>query len=118
MFSISKAPERRRFERFRADFSLVASVVGEQEIKSARGRCHSLSQGGIAAVFQQQLLSGELVNLELRLPNSTKSLWVDAVVRRQNSDCGMEFLSLSEEQAKAIKRYSSLQPLEKRRKEA
>ena len=112
---VQEAAERRRFERFRADLPVVLSVVGEEEITSVRGRCQSISQGGLAATVPLRLNSGEMVTLELAVPNSAKPLWMEGLVRRQDSNLGLEFLSLSEEQRQAIKRYCLLQPREKRR---
>jgi hypothetical protein len=57
--------------------------------------------------------------MELHIPASTQTIWVDTIVRyvvvhRRTGRCGLEFLSLTEDQRSVIKSYCRLQPLKKR----
>ena len=59
---------------------------------------------------------GDRVTLELDIPVATaRHIWVEAIVRRSGEPCALEFLSLTDDQRKLIKRYCRLQPEEKRR---
>ena len=114
----SRPPEQRRFRRFKADISAVASLVRDREIISVRTRCDSISEGGVGARGRDldPLSLGDLVTMELHIPVSTQTIWVDTIVRyvvvhRRTDRCGLEFLSLTEDQRSVIKSYCRLQPL-------
>ena len=67
----------------------------------------------------EPLRLGDLVTLELHFPVSAQPIWVDTIVRyvvlhRRTGQCGLQFLSLSEDQRSVIKRYCEQQPLKKR----
>lgn len=121
MPSSSRPPDQRRFHRFKADVPAIARLVGEREIISLRTLCESISEGGVGARgrgLEALALGDDVVSLELYLPISTlQPIWVDAVVRCITDRCGLEFLSLSDEQRKIIKHYCRLHPREKRRRE-
>lgn len=117
----SRPPEQRRFPRFKADIPAIASLVRESEIVSLRTRCDSISEGGVGARGNglEPMHVGDLVTMELHVPVSAQPIWVDTIVRylamhRRTGRCGLEFLSLSEDQRSLIKRYCRLQPLKKR----
>lgn len=62
---------------------------------------------------------GDLVTFELHFPVSAQPIWVDTTVRylvmhRRSGECGFQFLSLSEDQLRLIRRYCRLQTLKKR----
>jgi hypothetical protein len=57
--------------------------------------------------------------MELHIPVAPQPIWVDTIVRytvlrRRTRRCGLEFLSLSEDQGSLIQRYSRILPLQKR----
>lgn len=117
----SRAPEQRRFPRFKANVRTVASLIRERDIASFHAHCDSISEGGISARGRglQSLAVGDLVTLELYIPVATHALSVNSVVRyihgRLNSDrCGLQFQALTEEQCDLIKRYFDRLPLKKR----
>jgi len=73
------------------------------------GRSLNLSERGLAAILAGDLLPGETVGVEIRLPMAADSLRARALVRHQESVCcGMEFLSLSPEQQAAIRHWAEL----------
>lgn len=62
---------------------------------------------------------GDLVAMELHIPVSMRPIWVDTivryvVVRHRSGQCGLEFLSLSEDQRSVIQHYCQQQPPKKR----
>lgn len=117
----SRPPEQRHFPRFKADVPAIASLVRETEIISLRTRCESISEGGAGARGRgmEPLRVGDLVTLQLHFPVSPQPIWVDTIVRyvvlhRRTGECGFQFLSLSEDQLRLIRRYCRLQTLKKR----
>lgn len=109
----SRTSERRGSHRYQAEVPLVISVVGEEEIASLRALADGISEGGLSVSGLQGLDLGERVSLEVRLPNATHSLWVEAVVRHQSGYHGLQFLSLTPAQKQLIRRYCRLQPRQK-----
>lgn len=100
----------------------MASLVREREIVSFPVRCNSISQGGLGARGRglEALRLDDLVTMELHLPISAQPIWVNttvrySVLRRRTGQCGLQFLSLSEDQRSLIERYCRQQPLQKRR---
>ena len=110
----SRPPDRRASPRFRADVPLTISVVDDHEITSVHALGRGISEGGVSVVGIQGLTVGGTVSLEMHLPVANQPLWVEAVVRHTAQHCGLEFLALSEEQQRLIKRYCRWQPQEKR----
>lgn len=111
----SRPPDRRRFPRFKADVPVVTSVIGDTEIRPVRARCDSISESGVSATGLEALALDSRVTLELHIPVATKPMWVEAIVRRSGQHCVLEFVSLTDDQRKLIKRYCRLQPEQKRR---
>lgn len=117
----SRPPDKRRFPRFKADVPATANLVRDREIISFRTRCDSISEGGVGARGRglEPLHLGDLVTMELHIPVAIQPVWVDTIVRyvvarHKTGRCGLEFLSLSEDQRSVIKRYCQQQPLKKR----
>jgi TonB family protein len=70
------------------------------------GRSVNLCERGLAAVLPGELLPGEAVGVEVRLPLSADILRSRALVRHQDMlQCGMEFVGLSVEQQAAIRNW-------------
>jgi c-di-GMP-binding flagellar brake protein YcgR len=103
---------RRRHPRYRADFPLKATALRDDGYTEIQGRCSDIGQGGIGAVLNGELPSGEVISLELHLPSSLKSLAIRAIVRYQKGFVhGLEFLGLSDEQQLAINAFcTGLEP--------
>jgi hypothetical protein len=98
----------------------MASLVREREIVSLPVRCNSISQGGLGARGHglEALRLDDLVTMELHLPISAQPIWVNTIVRysvlrRRTGQCGLQFLSLSDDQRSLIERYCRQQPLKK-----
>ncbi len=67
------------------------------------GRSINLGEDGLAAILAGELLPGEMVAVEFRLPPAGPALRARALVRHHANLCsGMEFVGLSAEQRAAI----------------
>jgi TonB family protein len=67
----------------------------------------NLGAGGVAAVLAGELLPGEVVGVEIHLPQSIVPLRARARVRHHDKlRCGMEFVGLSAEQQAAIRNFT------------
>ena len=116
----SHPPDNRRFPRFKADVPAIANLVRDREIVSLRTHCDSISENGVGARGRglEPLHLGDLVTMELHIPLSMQPIWVDTIVRylavrHRRGRCGLEFLSVSQDQRDLIKRYCKQQPLKK-----
>jgi c-di-GMP-binding flagellar brake protein YcgR len=100
---------RRHFPRFAADMPVVATVIGDRDVSALSGRCKVVSEGGLGAVLPGRIPLGDVVALELHVPNSEDTIRVRATVRHsQYPNYGLEFLALGENQRKAIARYCEI----------
>jgi c-di-GMP-binding flagellar brake protein YcgR len=100
---------RRHFPRFAADMPMVATVIGDRDVSALSGRCIVVSEGGVGAVLPGRIPLGDVVALELHLPNSEDTIRVRATVRHnQYPNYGLEFLALGATQRKAIARYCEM----------
>jgi c-di-GMP-binding flagellar brake protein YcgR len=100
---------RRHFPRFAADMPMVATVIGDREIRALQGRCTVVSEGGLGGLLPGHIPLGEVVALELHFPNSERMIRVSAAVRHsQYPNYGLEFLTLGEHQRKVIARYCEM----------
>jgi TonB family protein len=71
------------------------------------GRCLNLGERGVAGVLAGELVPGEIVGVELRLPLLSDALLARARVSYHDKlRCGLEFLGLSEEQRAAIREWA------------
>ena len=99
---------KRRYERYRTDFPVNATVLRESGYQELAGRCGDIGHGGIGAVFNAQCVKGEVISLEFRLPNADAVLNVRSIVRyRRGFLHGLEFLGLTDEQRQEIEAFCS-----------
>jgi TonB family protein len=71
------------------------------------GRSVNLCERGIAAMLAGELIPGETVGIEVKLPQVSNALRMRAMVRHQDRlRCGLEFLGLSAEQRAAIRDWA------------
>jgi TonB family protein len=102
--SPAKAPARasvsgRRVPRYSVAVPVDVTVSRSGVAQRIPGRSVDVSEGGIAAVLAGELLPGESVRLEFRLPYLGVPLRINAMVRHQvRLRCGLEFSRLSPEQ--------------------
>lgn len=102
-----RATERRqrRFPRYRFEFPITLNVFSGAEHQSLQAHCRDLSTAGIGILLAAELPLGEVVALAFSVPG-LESRTVRAVLRqRRGYHYGFEFLSLSDQQAKALAEY-------------
>jgi len=100
-------PSRRRGLRYRVQAPLDVTVLRSGIPDTLPGRSVNLGEGGIAAVLAGELLPGEAVGVEIRLPQAADPLRTRALVRHHDTlRSGMEFVGLSAEQQAAIRDWA------------
>jgi TonB family protein len=93
---------RRRVPRFEMQAPLDITVLRSGIPDTVPGRSVDVCECGIAAVLAGELVAGETVGVEVRLP-SAGPLRARAMVRNQDQlRCGLEFVGLSTTQRAAI----------------
>ncbi len=101
----------KRFPRFNIDFQLTAATAEGGAGPIIRGRSCDISIGGIGAVMLGELVEGQVVTLSFVLPIVHQRVRVRAHIKHRNGfRYGMEFLTLSAPDRKAIERLSDLLP--------
>lgn len=100
-------PSRRHSLRYGLQAPLDVTVLRSGIPDSVPGRSVNLGAGGVAAVLAGELLPGEVVGVEIHLPQSIVPLRARARVRHHDKlRCGMEFVGLSAEQQAAIRNFT------------
>jgi TonB family protein len=95
---------RRRWLRYRVQALLDVTVVRSGVPDILPGRSVNLGEGGMSAVLAGELLPGEAVGVEIRLPRAVDPLRTQALVRHQDKlRSGLQFVGLSAEQRAAIR---------------
>lgn len=98
---------RRRGLRYRVQAPLEVTVLRSGIPDTLPGRSVNLGEGGMAAVLAGELLAGETVGVEIRLPMAADPLRTRALVRYHDKlRSGMEFVGLSLEQQAAIRDWA------------
>ena len=105
-----KQREHRRFPRHRTDLPVIVNVLGQDGYVRIHGRCNEIAESGLGAVITAELSAGEMVSLELNLPNGSQ-LSLRAVIRhRMGFLHGFEFVGLEREQTEPILAYCQSLP--------
>ncbi len=105
---ILDSASRRRFLRYPIKVSLEVIALQSGIPNSMPGRCIDLGEAGLGAVVAGELLPGQKVAIELRLPNVGLPVHARAQVRYQDRlRCGLQFVGLSLEQREKIRYWSS-----------
>ena len=100
-------PSRRRCLRYRVQAPLDVTVLRSGIPDTLPGRAVNLGEGGVAAVLAGELMPGEAVGVEIRLPMVADPLRTRALVRYHDKlRSGMEFVGLSVEQQAAIRDWA------------
>jgi len=99
-------PSRRHVPRFLVRVPIDVTVLRSGIPDTLPGRSVNLCERGLAAILPGELLPGEAVGVEVRLPLSADTLRSRALVRHQDKlQCGVEFVGLSVEQQAAIRKW-------------
>ena len=78
---------------------------------SLQGWARDLSESGLGAFVAESLKPGELVTLEIPLPDSAKQIIPAKVVRTLGTQYGFQFTALSAEQRLRIRETLERQPV-------
>jgi TonB family protein len=99
-------PSRRRRLRYRVQAPLDVTVLRSGVPDILPGRSVNVNEGGVAAIFAGELLPGEPVGVEIRLPQMATPVRTRALVRHHDKLCsGMEFVGMSPEQRSTIRSW-------------
>lgn len=105
---ILDSASRRRFLRYPIKVSLEVIALQSGIPNTMPGRCTDLSETGLGAIVAGELLPGQAVAIELRLPNVGLPVQARAQVRYQDRlRCGLQFVGLSLEQREKIRYWSA-----------
>ena len=100
-------PSRRLRPRYRVQAPVDVTVLRSGIPDTLPGRSVNLGESGVAAVLAGELLPGEAVGVEIRLPLMEDPLRTRALVRHHDKlRSGMEFVGLSVEQQAAIRDWA------------
>ncbi len=98
----------RRSPRLPVAIPVDVTVLRSGVPDSIPGRSLDLGEGGLALILAGELHAGDPVAIEFRLPNLSSAVQAKAVVRHQAQlRCGLEFLSLSDEQQAMIRYWTA-----------
>src|SRR5580704_8410953 len=102
-------PSRRRMPRYAVQAPLDVTMLRSGIPDTVPGRSLNLCERGLGAVLAGEMIPGEAVGVEVRLPLSPEPLRARAVVRYQDHlRCGLECVGLSAEQQAAIRTWAEL----------
>lgn len=98
---------RRGFPRHPIHVPLDLIVLRSGLPENLPGRCTDLSEAGVGAVVAGELIPGQQVAVELRLPNVGVPVRARVLVRYQEQfRCGLQFVGLSVEQREMIRYWA------------
>jgi CheY-like chemotaxis protein len=112
-FESSLDRDIRARSRFRGQFEAPLVVVTIRAGKTIviRGKCEDLSEEGLGAEMDGELLLGDPTLIELSLPKVEEPMKLHAEVRhRRDSHYGFEFVSLSPDHRRTIRRFTEALP--------
>lgn len=89
--------QRRRYPRRRMDAAVAVCSVVSSAAQAWRGHCLNLSEGGAAVVVAGTWLPGQVVRMEMTLPEQERSMQLVArVAHRGRHYYGLEFLAVND----------------------
>jgi TonB family protein len=98
---------RRREPRFPVHVPLDVTVLRSGVPETVPGRAVNVCERGIAAMLAADLIPGETVGVEVRLPLSADAIRVRAAVRYQDKlQYGFEFVAISAEERGRIREWA------------
>jgi TonB family protein len=102
-----KGVSKRRWQRFLLEAPLDVTVLRSGVPDTLPGRSLNLGERGMGAMLAGELVLGESVGVELRIPTTREPLRARAMVRYQDKlHCGLEFIGLSAEQRASIRDWA------------
>jgi TonB family protein len=102
-----QTPGRRRMPRYAISVPVSVTVLRSGVPEGVPGRSVDVCEGGLCAVLAAELVPGEMVGVEFRLPHLSLAVLAKAKVRHYDRlRCGMQFLGLSGEQQATIRYWA------------
>jgi len=102
-----QTPGRRRVPRYAISVPVSVTVLRSGVPEGVPGRSVDVCEGGLCAVLAAELVPGEMVGVEFRLPHLSLAVLAKAKVRHHDRlRCGMQFLGLSGEQQATIRYWA------------
>src|SRR5271168_1017069 len=99
-----EAASRRVFLRHPINVPLDLIALRSGVPENLPGRCTDISESGVGAVMAGEMVAGQQVAVELRLPDVGVPVRARALVRYQSRlRCGLEFIGLSVNQREMIR---------------
>jgi hypothetical protein len=84
---------------------LSGNAAGAKTNEALLGRTKDIAEGGLGATIPGEIHIGEIVELELQLPDASEPLKLKAEVRyRQGFQYGFKYLNATEQQRESIRR--------------
>jgi DNA-binding response OmpR family regulator len=106
-----KWPLTRSNNRYPITVPLTVSVMRSGVTHKIAGRSTDLSEGGMSATMQQELIAGEMVTVVFVLPTYRAPFSIRSRVLHRNVDSyGFEFLDAQDEHLEAIRLICSIVP--------
>jgi ActR/RegA family two-component response regulator len=106
------ATRKRDFIRGQYEAPCVVATIREGESILVRGHCLDLSEEGLGAELDGEVIAGEPVLIELTLPDIADPLKLHAEVRhREGGHYGFEFVRLTGEHRQIVRRFTEQLPL-------
>ena len=95
----------RAHKRYLLDVRLVVKTMTAKSSETLLGRTKDIAEGGLGATIPGNIKIGEIVEIELQLPETAELLKFKAEVRyRQGFQYGFKFLQADEKQREMIRR--------------
>ena len=106
MLNSVAAPKRvRRYPRYPADFKLAIQIFRPSGSLSLWGLCSELGEDGLSGTLTGELRLGEVVSMEITIPNIGSAVKLRAIVRYcEGLRHGFEFLTVDNLQREALRR--------------
>ncbi len=110
--SVLKWPVARISSRFAIHVAVDVKVFRSGRLIVIPGRSTDLNEFGLGAKLEQELVPGEMVTLEFRLPMADEVFSARATVRRRSNAChyGFEFVSIDPAQRARIRELCEVLP--------
>jgi len=109
--ALTRKSSTRRYARYRTELPLIVKVLGQDGYMRIHGRCFEIAENGLGAVVTSEFRAGEMVSLEMSIPNFADLQTYRAVVRhRMGFLHGFEFVGILPEQREQIKKYCQTLP--------
>jgi c-di-GMP-binding flagellar brake protein YcgR len=106
--ALKRSPDRRPrlYPRYRCEFPVTLTLFHGAGHREMQAHARDLSEGGMGVLVAAELTPGDVASLVFVFPATSEPWAVRAVLRhRRGYHYGFEFLSLSDQQTRALAGY-------------